>query len=129
MKRVVLSIFAVAVVAALSPADAWANPQHERMKRCSQEAKQKVLKGDDRKQFMSVCLKGKHDGAQMPAKAAGATEKRVTQTKPAPVAALAQDPASSSGQKDRMKGCNREATEKTLKGDARKAFMAECLKG
>ena len=129
MKGVVLSTFAVALVAAFSPADAWANPQHERMKRCSQEAKQKVLKGDDRKQFMSACLKGKHDGVETPAKAGGTADKRAAQTKPAPVAALAQDNASPAGQKDRMKGCNRQATEKTLKGDARKAFMAECLKG
>jgi psiF repeat len=36
-------------------------PQQERMSACSKEAKQKMLKGDERKQFMSECLKAKKD--------------------------------------------------------------------
>ncbi|MDA0189147.1 MAG: PsiF family protein [Proteobacteria bacterium] len=32
-------------------------------------------------------------------------------------------------QQDRMKNCNAEAGEKSLKGDERKKFMSECLKG
>jgi len=31
-------------------------------------------------------------------------------------------------QQDRMKSCNKEAGEKALKGDERKAFMSDCLK-
>lgn len=31
-------------------------------------------------------------------------------------------------QQEKMKTCNAEATEKTLKGDERKAFMSTCLK-
>jgi hypothetical protein len=36
-------------------------PQQERMSTCSKEAKQKMLKGDERKKFMSECLKAKKD--------------------------------------------------------------------
>jgi hypothetical protein len=32
--------------------------QQVRMKRCSEEAKKKELKGDERRGFMSTCLKG-----------------------------------------------------------------------
>ena len=32
-------------------------------------------------------------------------------------------------QQDKMKSCNAQAKEKGLKGDARKAFMKECLSG
>jgi hypothetical protein len=32
--------------------------QQEKMKRCNAEAGEKALKGDDRRAFMSACLKG-----------------------------------------------------------------------
>jgi hypothetical protein len=32
--------------------------QQDRMKRCNAEAGEKALKGDDRRAFMSACLKG-----------------------------------------------------------------------
>ena len=32
--------------------------QQEKMKNCNKEAKEKALKGDERKKFMSGCLKG-----------------------------------------------------------------------
>jgi len=32
-------------------------------------------------------------------------------------------------QQQKMKSCNADATAKGLKGDARKTFMSECLKG
>jgi hypothetical protein len=32
-------------------------------------------------------------------------------------------------QQDKMKKCNADASAKSLKGDDRKAFMSECLKG
>ena len=39
-------------------ADQKANPQQERMKACNAEAGEKKLAGDERKAFMSTCLKG-----------------------------------------------------------------------
>ena len=36
-------------------------------------------------------------------------------------------PAFATAQQDKMKSCNKEATEKSLKGDERKAYMKSCL--
>jgi hypothetical protein len=73
--------------------------QQERMKDCSAKAGDK--KGDDRKKFMSSCLKG--------------------ESGPAPSAAQKE-------QQERMTACNKQATEKKLKGGERKKFMSGCLK-
>lgn len=133
MKRLMLSISASMLLAALSPTDVWANPQHERMKRCSQEAKEKTLKGDERKQFMSTCLKGKHTpSTAAPSASAGEKLKasaEQTPTEKAPVIPVAKSDSTVSAQKDLTKECNRAAKEKTLKGAERKSFINECLKG
>ena len=71
--------------------------QQERMKACNERAADK--KGDERKKFMSTCLKG-----DQPSKAQAA-------------------------QQARMKDCNKQASDKKLKGDDRKNFMSTCLKG
>ena len=72
--------------------------QQTRMKECNERAGDK--KGDERKKFMSSCLKG---GGE-PTKAQAA-------------------------QQGRMKDCNKQASDKKLKGDERKKFMSSCLKG
>ncbi|RTZ41589.1 hypothetical protein EKL30_13550 [Candidimonas sp. SYP-B2681] len=72
-------------------------PQQERMVTCNQNAKGKS--GEERKAFMSSCLKGE-----------------VTTSKELSASQL------------RMKNCNTEATTKALKGDARQSFMSICLK-
>ncbi|KTC32635.1 MAG: PsiF family protein [Pseudomonas sp.] len=76
-----------------------ATAQQNKMTTCNAEATTKSLKGDERKAFMSTCLKA------APAAAA-------TPTTP----------------QERMKSCNADATAKALKGDARKTFMSDCLK-
>ncbi|MDD1022170.1 PsiF family protein [Pseudomonas idahonensis] len=76
-----------------------ATAQQNKMTTCNAEATAKALKGDERKAFMSTCLKA------------------------APAAA-----ATPSTPQERMKSCNADATAKALKGDARKAFMSDCLK-
>ena len=73
--------------------------QQERMKACNDKAGDK--KGDERKKFMSACLKG--GGA-------------------APTAAQKE-------QQSRMKDCNKQASDKKLKGGERRTFMSGCLKG
>ena len=40
-----------------------------------------------------------------------------------------QKPAGTSAQGERMKACSKEAGDKHLKGDDRRHFMSECLKG
>jgi hypothetical protein len=70
--------------------------QQQRMSQCNKDAADKS--GDERKKFMSQCLK---------AKPAAATGKNTAQ-------------------QERMKKCNADATGKT--GDERKQFMSACLK-
>jgi hypothetical protein len=73
--------------------------QQERMKGCNAKATDK--KGDERKKYMSSCLKGEDDSASPKQKA----------------------------QQEKMKSCNKDAGDKKMKGDERKKFMSECLKG
>jgi hypothetical protein len=73
--------------------------QRERMSACADKAGER--KGDERKKFMSSCLKGEDMAASSPKQA---------------------------GQKNKMKSCNKDAADKKLKGDERKKFMSECLK-
>ncbi|NII71554.1 hypothetical protein FHW84_000110 [Dyella sp. SG562] len=72
-------------------------PQQQRMADCNKQATGK--KGDERKAFMSSCLKGE---AAAPAKMT---------------------------QQEKMKACNADTKAKTLKGDDRKKFMSSCLSG
>jgi psiF repeat-containing protein len=73
--------------------------QQARMKDCNEQAGAKKMEGDERKNFMSACLKGGNKGEKM------------------------------SPQQARMKDCNKQASAKKMKGDDRKAFMKGCLKG
>lgn len=110
MKKLIALVcmgFAVAV-----SAPAFAGAQQEKMKGCNAEAK--GMKGDERKAFMSKCLKKDY---VLKANAAPA-EAKPTASAAAPVK-----------QQDKMKSCNADAKTKALKGDERKAFMSSCLKG
>jgi hypothetical protein len=71
--------------------------QQDRMKECNVKAE--GMKGDERKTFMSKCLKGEEQAKAKPANA----------------------------QQEKMKDCNKKAEGK--KGEERKKFMSECLKG
>ncbi|MFJ1301588.1 PsiF family protein [Pseudomonadota bacterium AL_CKDN230030165-1A_HGKHYDSX7] len=73
-------------------------PQQKRMAECNQSATGKT--GDERKTYMSSCLKG--------------------ETAPA---------KSLTPQQQRMKDCNAKASAQSLAGDKRKTFMSTCLKG
>ncbi len=114
MAALVAGLFCVSVAQAQDkkPADKPAaaekamSAQQSRMGDCNKEAKERKLAGDERKKFMSACLKG--GGAAAPAQASAA--------KPA-------------DQKQKMGYCNKEAKDKKLAGDERKKFMSECLKG
>jgi Ni/Co efflux regulator RcnB len=101
-------IAALAVSLALSPLafaqekekkapSAAQKKQQERMKDCNEKAADK--KGEERKAFMSSCLKGGGEPS--------AAQKK---------------------QQGRMTACNKQATERKLKGEERKSFMSSCLK-
>jgi len=77
--------------------------QQQRMKDCNAQAGEKSLKGDERKKFMSACLRGDS-------------------------AAKAGSPPRTA-QQEKMASCNKQAGEKKLKGAERKTFMSDCLKG
>jgi len=103
-----MKLFIAALSLTFAASGAWAQDkkeptaaqkkQQERMKACNDKAAGK--KGDERKQFVSACLKG-GDAAASPAQKA---------------------------RQARMSACNKQATEKKLKGDERKKFMSSCLK-
>lgn len=73
--------------------------QQQRMADCNKQATGK--KGDERKAFMSSCLKS-HGTATAP--------------------------SANAGQQGKMKICNADAKAKALKGVERKSFMSTCLK-
>jgi hypothetical protein len=75
-------------------------PQQQRMVDCNKQATGKT--GDERKTFMSSCLKGESTAAA---------------------------PTAKQTQQEKMKSCNAEAKKENLSGDARKTFMSTCLKG
>ena len=79
-----------------------ATAQQNKMTTCNADATAKSLKGDERKTFMSTCLKA--------APAANDDGKVLTP------------------QQQKMKTCNADAATKALKGDKRKVFMSDCLK-
>ena len=79
-----------------------ATAQQNKMTTCNAEATTKTLKGDERKAFMSTCLKA---------------------------APAANDAKTLTPQQQKMKDCNASAKTKALAGDARKTFMSTCLKG
>jgi len=84
-------------------------PQQQRMRDCNKEAA--GMKGQERKDFMKQCLSGKQAANK------AAREERREERQEA-----------RQSQQDKMKACNAEAATKGLKGDARKAFMSDCLK-
>ncbi len=95
-------VLPVAAMAADEPkAEKKMTAQQQKMGACNKEAGDKKLAGDERKQFMSQCLK------------AGKPEAKKEMTP----------------QQQKMASCNKDAGAKKLAGDDRKKFMSECLKG
>ena len=113
MKSPILVLAALAAATAFAVTAAEApkkplTPQQQRMSDCSHESK--GMKGDAHKKFMSECLKSKDAPADVKAAMAKAAPAKTTQ-------------------QEKMKTCNVQAGQKSLKGDERKKFMSECLKG
>ena|SRR6185436_18512292 len=101
MMRILLPLLATTLLSL----PAWAQDkdkstaQQDKMKSCNAQASKKGMKGDERKAFMSDCLKADSKGAS-PAQTA---------------------------QQEKMKSCNAQASKKGMKGEERKAFMSDCL--
>jgi hypothetical protein len=60
MKKLLIALsLALAATGAYAKDEKAATPQQSRMADCNKEAKDKALKGDERKAFMKGCLSGK----------------------------------------------------------------------
>ena len=94
-------LFGLVFMTVVSAAEKELTPQQQKMSVCNKEASSKSLKGDERKTFMSSCLK--KDGA-------------------------AQDGKGLTPQQQKMRECNAQATQQSLKVDDRSKFMSACLK-
>jgi len=150
--RILATLIAGAALSALAadpPKDEPKKPltaQQQKMSDCAKAGK--GMKGDDYKKHMSECLKG--DGTKgeakpepkpvgMPApepKKPATDEKKpapeapkpmAEPKKPAPEGAKPGADAKKPTQQDKMKSCNAMAGDK--KGDDRKKFISDCLKG
>lgn len=122
MKKMMITAVAAILLAGFSSAPVFAGAQQEKMKTCNKEAREKALKGDDRKKFMKECLSAAKPAADQP----------IATSSPAAAPAAAAsgtEPDGKKTQQNKMKDCNKAAKEKNLKGDERKSFMSECLKG
>jgi hypothetical protein len=110
------SILLVASLASAGDEKKTHSTQAERMTECNAEAHDKKLTGDARRQFMSDCLKGRANAHEEPAKTDEVAQgKKSTEGRP-------------TGQGEKMKVCNQEATTKNLHGEDRRQFMSQCLK-
>ncbi|MCT4710338.1 PsiF family protein [Enterobacteriaceae bacterium H11S18] len=101
MKFALVMVLLAGVVGSASAADKAMTPQQQRMTSCNQQATAQTLKGDERKSYMSGCLKN---------------------------AGTAPAQKSLTPQQQKMKSCNADAGKQSLSGDARKTFMSHCLK-
>ncbi len=109
MKTKHLCLIACAAVASLCvmplAAQEHANPstQREKFAACAHDSK--GLKGDERREFMSDCLKKHPDGA-----------------------AASHDMLGDAAGQGRLAPCNAEADRRKLHGDERRGFLDACLK-
>lgn len=130
MIAVVVALFAIGL--AFAPF-AVATPQQDKMKACNKEATEKKLAGEERKAFMSECLKTKpattpqQEKMKVCNKEANEKNLKGEERQKFMKECLKAKPAAATTQQDKMKACNKEATEKKLTGEARKKFMSDCL--
>ena len=145
MTRTLLTLLATTLLSL----PAWAQDkdkstaQQDKMKSCNAQASKKGMKGDERKAFMSDCLKADSKGAS-PAQTA--QQEKMTSCnaqaskkgmKGEERKAFMSDCLSADGkgdqkmsaQQQKMKSCNAQASKKDMKGEERKAFMSKCLSG
>lgn len=87
-------------------------PQQQKFANCAHQSK--GMKGDAHRKFMSDCLKGNSAMDNMRTKKGEVKNKAGSTT---------------TVQREKMKTCNTQAKEKKLKGNDRRSFMSECLKG
>jgi hypothetical protein len=109
MKMIVKALVFGALAAATS-AYAQPTPEQQRLSDCNAEAnKQKVMRMSERKPFVDACMRG-----ETPKKAAAVKAKKTTKT--------------ASAKQDKSQACNKQASDRKLKGDDRKKYLNQCMK-
>lgn len=98
MKRILIAIMVGSCLVTGHAMAAEKTAQQQKMTVCNHQASTNSLKGDDRKSFMSHCLKKESN------------RKKLTT------------------QQQKMKTCNADAKSKNMQGSERKLFMRQCLK-
>lgn len=98
MKKILIAITLGTFVFTGHAIAAERTTQQQKMTVCNHQASSKSLKGNNRKSFMSDCLKKDSNTKKM------------------------------NSQQQKMKTCNAEAKSKSLKGSERRTFMSQCLK-
>jgi len=98
----------------------FAADQQNKMKSCNKEAKEEGMKGDERKAFMSKCLKKDRKEGHKKEHKHDSDDNGDSKKKSASPAQLKQ--------REKMKACNAKAKDDSLKGKERKEFMSKCLK-
>ena len=101
LKLVATLLFGLVFMAGASAAEKTLTPQQQKMSVRNKQASSKSLKGDERKTFMSNCLKKD---------------------------ATTQNGKALTSQQQKMRECNSQATQQSLKGNDRSKFMSACLK-
>jgi hypothetical protein len=132
MKKLVAAMFVLSAQLAWAPAASAeekeakpAAPQQQRMRDCNAEAK--GMQGQERKDFMKQCLSGKQ--AERKAEREERKKERQENREARQEERKKKQPSEAQlAQREKMKTCNADAKAKGLKGDARKAFMSDCLK-
>jgi len=136
MYRAFLIAAAFALTASANAQSDKQTAQQERMKTCNAQASSKDMKGDERRDFMSQCLKGEDEPnltAQQEKMKTCNREASEKQMKGDERRAFMKDCLSAkhddlTAQQERMRTCNTQASAKDLKGDERKDFMSQCLR-
>src|SRR5215213_8492532 len=98
MMQLLVAIIAAGAMMGAQAKDDQLTEQQQRMKDCNAQANQKALRGDERQDYLSSCLRSHGDTRQLTA------------------------------QQEKMRTCNRTAGERNLKGDERRGFMSQCLR-
>ena len=98
-----IAAFSASPALAVEPAAKHLTPQQQKMATCSHEAGEKALKGDERRAFLSTCLK--RDGA---------------------VAATVKPTSADAAAQSKKQSCRVEAKHQHLSGEARKTFIGHC---
>jgi hypothetical protein len=129
MLVIVVTLFAVSM--AFAPF-AMAGPQQDKMAACNKEAAAKKLTGEERKAFVTECLKTKPATTPQQEKMKTcnkeANEKNLKGEERQKFMSACLKTKSAPTEQDKLMACYKEADAKKLSANARQIFIRDCLK-